>query len=54
MGNCWTGVSDKKFLESERSVLQLSGLDVDTDIKIRNIEIDSIGNYVRTYDVITD
>jgi cardiolipin-specific phospholipase len=54
MGNCWTGVSDKKFLDSERSVLQLTGLDVDADIKIRNIEIDSIGNYVRTYDIITD
>ena len=54
MGNCWTGISDKKFEEAERSVLQLTGLDVDLDIKIRNIEIDSIGNYVRTYEIISD
>lgn len=54
MGNCWTGVSDKKFEETETSVLKLSGLDVEADIKIRNVEIDSNGNFVRTYEIISD
>ena len=32
----------------------MTGLDVDTEIKIRNIQIDSIGNYVRTFEIISD
>jgi hypothetical protein len=39
MGNCWTGVSDKKFEETEAKVLSFSGLEVGVDIHIRNMEI---------------
>ena len=48
---CWTGISEAKFVDSERRVLAHSGLDYEKDFKIKNVVIDSLGNYIRTIEI---
>lgn len=51
MGNCWTGLSQAKFEEYEKKMLSYSGLRMPEDFDIKNVVIDSSGNYIRTIEV---
>jgi len=47
MGNTWTGVNEKVFLEYEKRMLIYSGIPYE-DFDVSNVIIDEDQNYIRT------
>ena len=50
MGNTWTGANDERLLETEKKMLEYSGIEL-SNFEIKNIVIDDEGNFVRTMEV---